>query len=383
MGPRPLPQHLMLALSLWGNSAIAWPALKGAWRLSMAGTKMPASEKALNLAGLLVVAGLDPERLDENEIAAALTIEGHRRLGEFLDGTLAYRRHPYWRRLPERPEIWRQGTTSLRDYRVAAGETASADAPRLLIIPSLVNRYYILDLMEEQSFLADLGRRGFSPFVVDWDAPGEAERRFALADYIARLEGALAAVAREPGGPIIPVGYCMGGMLALALALRAERRIAGLVLLATPWDFHAGEAADQARLIGAIGARLDPLIGALGELPVDLLQSLFALLDPVALLNKFRRFAHLAAESDGAKRFVALEDWLNDGTGLAARLPANAWSNGTAPTHPLDQPGGSGERRSNLGISDCRRCRSCRRPIASCRPKVRSPSPGPWPWARR
>jgi hypothetical protein len=69
-----------------------------------------------------------------------LTIEGHRRLGEFLDGTLAYRRHPYWRRLPERPEIWRQGTTSLRDYRVAAGETASADAPRLLIIPSLVNR---------------------------------------------------------------------------------------------------------------------------------------------------------------------------------------------------------------------------------------------------
>jgi len=56
----------------------------------------------------------------------------------------------------------------------------------------------------------------------------------------------------------------------------------------------------------------------LGEMPVDLLQSFFAALDPLALLAKFRRFGQLDPASDQAAKFVALEDWLNDGTGLAA-----------------------------------------------------------------
>ena len=37
LGPRPLPQHLMLALAMWGNSAAAWPSLKAAWQSSKAG----------------------------------------------------------------------------------------------------------------------------------------------------------------------------------------------------------------------------------------------------------------------------------------------------------------------------------------------------------
>ena len=119
----------------------------------------------------------------------------------------------------------------------------------------------------------------------------------------------------EPGGPIVVVGYCMGGNLALALALRRQADIAALACLATPWDFHA-DGQTQAQLIGAIGRSMDPLFQALGEMPVDVLQSLFASLDPLSILAKFRRFADMA--SDQARKFVALEDWLNDGVGLAA-----------------------------------------------------------------
>jgi polyhydroxyalkanoate synthase len=163
-----------------------------------------------------------------------------------------------------------------------------------------------------------MAARGFSPFVVDWDAPGPVEQRFDLTRYIAgRLEGALDAVRREPGGPIHVVGYCMGGMLALALALRRQKDIAGLICLATPWDFHA-EGKAQAQLIGEMGRRLDPMFQILGEMPVDLLQSFFAALDPLSLLAKFRRFGQFDPDSDQAAKFVALEDWLNDGIGLAA-----------------------------------------------------------------
>lgn len=254
----------------------------------------------------------DLRKADEAALVDALTIEGHRRLGRFLDGVLAYRRYPAARAAADRPVLWREGTTLLRDYR----RGSDAAAPRVLVVPSLVNRYYILDLEPESSFLADLAARGHAPLVVDWDAPGAAERGFDLTRYIAgRLEGALDAVKRQPGGPIIVVGYCMGGNLALALALRRQRDIAALACLATPWDFHA-DGETQARLIGAIGRSLDPLFQILGEMPVDVLQSLFASLDPLSILAKFRRFADMTGDS--ARKFVALEDWLNDGVGLAA-----------------------------------------------------------------
>lgn len=204
----------------------------------------------------------------------------------------------------------------------AAGDTA----PRLLVIPSLINRYYILDLAHETSFLDFLASAGCHPFVIDWGAPGEIERSFTLSDYIAgRLQEAYRALQQQPGGPIVLVGYCMGGLLALALAQLLvrlkEADLAGLVLLATPWDFHA-EQGDHAAMIAALGHQLDPVMTALGELPVDLLQAFFALLDPFQVPRKFQGFAQLrngvGPDDMAIKRFTLLEDWLNDGVGLAA-----------------------------------------------------------------
>ena len=90
-----------------------------------------------------------------------------------------------------------------------------------------------------------------------------------------------------------------------------------MALLATPWDFHAERPA-QARLIGAMAPQFEPLFALLGELPVDVIQALFAALDPSLALRKFLGFAGLDPASEKARQFVALEDWLNDGVPLAA-----------------------------------------------------------------
>jgi polyhydroxyalkanoate synthase len=55
-----------------------------------------------------------------------------------------------------------------------------------------------------------------------------------------------------------------------------------------------------------------------GELPVDIIQGLFAGLDPQLVLRKFLAFARLDPDSPQAAAFVALEDWLNDGVALSA-----------------------------------------------------------------
>ncbi len=300
IGPRPLPLHLAAAISSFASSHVVLPLLKSGW----AGWRPELATAGRELEKQLAAVGLE-------SFAEAVEAELRTRADLFLRGIERYRHHPYHRDVADPPAIWRDGSTRLLDY----GE-GRAGAP-VLVVPSLVNRAYILDLTEEKSLLRTLARRGLRPLLVDWGKPGELERRFTLTDYIAgRLEAALEAASDLVGGPIAVMGYCMGGNLALALAERRKRRVTALALLATPWDFHA-ERPEQSHLLGALARPLCAVFGALGEMPVDMLQALFAALDPLLALRKFARFAELADDSAKAREFVALEDWLNDGVPLA------------------------------------------------------------------
>ncbi len=122
----------------------------------------------------------------------------------------------------------------------------------MLVVPSLINRAYILDLAPGQSLLRYLAAQGLRPLLLDWGAPGEEERGFDVGDYITRRLEPAAEIARQAAGaaPVV-LGYCMGGLLALALATRRPELVTALALLATPWRFHA-ERAEQARLLGVL-----------------------------------------------------------------------------------------------------------------------------------
>ena len=293
LAPRPLPAHLASSMMLWLSSRAALPILKTGLRASSAAT-----EPLRVLAAEIDAFG--PERL-----AAVLDERAER----WLAGLEAYRRHPFRRDADRQPAVWCLGTTRLLDF-------GRCGDPAVLVVPSLINRHYVLDLLPERSFVGHLAENGLRPLVVDWDEPGPVERRFDLADYIAgRLDAAFEAALGLAAAPIAVIGYCMGGLLALTLALRRRREVACLALLATPWDFHSEHAA-RPRLLGAAADWL-AASSAAGIVPVDLLQSLFFLVDPFAVERKFVRFAGLDAESAAARAFVALEDWVNDGVPLA------------------------------------------------------------------
>ena len=317
-GPRPLALHVAIAATTWLSCAAALPFSKSG----------PFSKKSLPAAPVRLP-GLDwhpslKERAAslESELAShpepafreALGREIKRRLADFHEGLIRYRRHP-WRRPLEWPAtIWQEGTTRVYDY----APDAPAGARPLLLIPSLINRAYVLDLDEGNSLARFLAARGFRPFLVDWDAPGDIERGFGLSGYIdRRLTDALSAVERAGGKKPVALGYCMGGLLALGLATRQQHRLSGLALLATPWDFHT-ERTDLALGIGDALRPWWPWIDAAGELPVDVLQGLFAALDPFLAARKFRGLAGIPEDSPKLRAFIALEDWLNDGVALSA-----------------------------------------------------------------
>ena len=336
-GPRPLPLHLHLLLL---SCLTSLPA----WALSRTGS-LPWSGEAARRAAALRPA-LDAVAPDA--FAAALDRAARRRIGRFMTAVQLYRRHPYRRDLPDMPVLWRQDETRLLDY----GADQPADAPVLLAVPSLVNRSYILDLAADSSFLRWLPGAGIHPLLVDWGRPGPIERHFTLTDYIAGpLEAALQVAAARAGRPVHLLGYCMGGLLALAVALRRPDLVASLILFATPWDFHTDRAHIR-RLTPAL-PMLTALADQWGELPVDILQILFSGLDPLLSLRKFDRFGHLPPASPQARSFVALEDWANDGVALAgpvareclqgwygANSPARGrWRVAGRPVRPEDWPG--------------------------------------------
>lgn len=303
-GPRPLALHLAAALTPFLSARAGLTLLRSGsplWSPTLA-------DRADRLrAGL---AGVPPQAIE-----AAVEREARRRLGDVLAGIGRYRRHPYRRDLPEPPVLWAEGASRLLDY-------GPPDGAPVLLVPSLVNRHYILDLSHERSFVRWLGRQGLRPLLLDWGRPGDPERRFTLTDYVAgRLERLLDALTRGLGGPVALLGYCMGGLLAVALAERRPESLRALVLLATPWDFHA-EGNEAMRRAGGLPASCRPLLEAWGELPTEVIQALFMSIDPAGGVRKFARFSRLDPDGPDAAAFVALEDWLNDGLPLPEPVAA-------------------------------------------------------------
>ena len=118
----------------------------------------------------------------------------------------------------------------------------------LLVVPPWINKYYILDLVPEKSFVKWAVEQGFTVFLVSWVNPDARLAQKTFEDYM--HEGILAAVdavIRQTGSPQInALGYCVGGtLLACTLAYMAakgDERVASASFLAAQVDFsEAGD----------------------------------------------------------------------------------------------------------------------------------------------
>ncbi len=118
----------------------------------------------------------------------------------------------------------------------------------LLIVPPWINKYYILDLTPEKSFIKWCVAQGLTVFVISWVNPDQRQQHKDLSDYMHEgpLE-ALDAIKKATGeSDVAAIGYCVGGtLLALTLAYMAakeDKRIASATFFAAQVDFtHAGD----------------------------------------------------------------------------------------------------------------------------------------------
>lgn len=126
--------------------------------------------------------------------------------------------------------------------------TSDVLARPLLLIPPWINKFYILDLIPDKSFIGWLVAQGHTVFCISWVNPNETHAAKSFEDYMRDgIFAALDAIHAATGErQVNSMAYCVGGtLLAVTLAYMAatdDDRIASATLLTTQVDFtHAGD----------------------------------------------------------------------------------------------------------------------------------------------
>jgi polyhydroxyalkanoate synthase len=126
--------------------------------------------------------------------------------------------------------------------------TATVLKRPLLIVPPWINKFYVLDLTQEKSFIKWCVDQGITVFVISWVNPNAHLAKKSFNEYM--HEGPLAALdaIKQATGEdkVHTAGYCVGGtLLSITLAYTAahkDDRIASATLFASQVDFtHAGD----------------------------------------------------------------------------------------------------------------------------------------------
>ncbi|MBX3129717.1 MAG: alpha/beta fold hydrolase [Polyangiaceae bacterium] len=200
--------------------------------------------------------------------------------------------------------LLQDGTARLLRFR---RNGAAKAGPPVLLVPSLINRWYVLDLREGASLAGALVDGGLDVFCLDWGVPNDEDRFLEWDDVVERLERMVRRVRRETRSTHIGLlGYCMGGTLSSIVAALEPERIAALVNLAGPVDFsHAGFLGHMTN-----PRWFDPeAIASAGNMRAEQMQAGFVALRPTAPLAKWVSLLDKLSEPQKLEAFAALEEW--------------------------------------------------------------------------
>ena len=136
--------------------------------------------------------------------------------------------------------IYRNDLIELIQY---APTTETAFKRPLLIVPPWINKFYVLDLNPEKSFIAWALAQGLTVFVISWVNPDERHAKKGFEAYMREgVFAALDAIEQATGErDVAAIGYCVGGTLLAtalgAMAATGDERISSATLLAAQIDF--------------------------------------------------------------------------------------------------------------------------------------------------
>lgn len=210
-------------------------------------------------------------------------------------------------------EVYAEGKVRLLRYRAHPERRAGGrPAIPLLIVPSLLNRPYLLDLVPGRSLVEYLVGRGVDVFLIDWGAPGPESRSTTFDQYITGYLRRAAQRVRSITGHerVSLLGYSMGGTFAAIFSALYGRYVANLITVAAPIDFHDDGILSQWTRKERFN--VDLVVDTLGAMPAALMQASFRMLKPTYQIAQQIALADQFGDTEAVQDFLALQFWLDD-----------------------------------------------------------------------
>ncbi|MGD8229034.1 MAG: alpha/beta fold hydrolase, partial [Desulfobacteraceae bacterium] len=161
----------------------------------------------------------------------------------------------------------------------------------LMVVYALINRETMLDLQPGRSVVQSFLDDGIDLYMVDWGYPTRKDRYLTIDDHINGYMDNMVDFIRERHNleKINLMGICMGGTFCVIYAALHPEKIKNLVTTVTPTNFDT----DQGLLhIWMKDLDVDRMVDAFGNMPGDLMNFGFLLLNPARLMiDKYVGFA--------------------------------------------------------------------------------------------
>jgi polyhydroxyalkanoate synthase len=180
----------------------------------------------------------------------------------------------------------------------------------LLLVHALFNRETLLDLQPDRSVVQGLLRAGVEVYLVDWGCPTRKDQYLTLDDHLnGYLDNIIDTIRRRHHlAQVNLMGFCMGGIFAIMYAALHPAKVKNLIVAATPSNF----ATDKGLLhIWLREIDVDGLVRAFGNLPGNLVNVAFLLLNPARMLfDKYLGFLENMDSKEFVENFIRTEKWI-------------------------------------------------------------------------
>jgi polyhydroxyalkanoate synthase len=189
---------------------------------------------------------------------------------------------------------------------------ADMDNPPLFIVPSIINKYYILDLMKGASFIEHLKNANVPVYLLDWGEPRTQDRLASIEDHVLHwLDWAVRESCRHANVESLDLfGQCIGGTFAsIYTALRPEK-VKSLIAFTAPVSFHDEGLLSTWTNQGNINLEL--ISGQWGNVYREFLKESFSMLKPLDRFRKYNNFFKHSWNSKFLDRYLAINTWVDD-----------------------------------------------------------------------
>ncbi len=182
----------------------------------------------------------------------------------------------------------------------------------LLISYALINRYHILDIQPEKSWVRNLLLQGFDVYMLDWGTPTSMDKYLDFDDYVnGYLDSAVEHIKNESSVEKISLqGYCTGGTIATTYAALHPENVKNYIATAPVIDGWR-----DTTVISNLAKHMDvdKMVDTIGNMPPEFMYYCFSVLKPFEQgIEKYIKFFKNIDNKKFVDNFLRVEKWLGD-----------------------------------------------------------------------